>query len=76
MTSNRKVALLVGAATCLGAMIYAAPIFGADDSTMTMSLEPLAMTESIPDNELMMAPLRREAKAALAKLQTAIAAAE
>ena len=74
MTSNRKVALLVGAATCLGAMIYAAPIFGADDSTMSFgNIEPIAMTETIPDNELMMAPLRREAKAALAKLQTAAA---
>ena len=43
MTSNRKVALLVGAATCLGAMIYAAPIFGADDSTMSFgNIEPIA----------------------------------
>ena len=75
MSSGRKYALLVGAATCLMALVYAAPIFGAEDSLLSQGVEVLIVADNtaigIPDNEAMMAPLRQEAKAALSRLQTA-----
>jgi hypothetical protein len=75
MSSGRKYALLVGAATCLMALVYAAPIFGAEDSFLSQDVEVLIVAENgvngVPDNEAMMAPLRQQAKAALSRLQTA-----
>ena len=71
MSSNRKYALLVGAATCLLALIYAAPIFGADDSLLPRVLEAQVVADNTADNEAMMGPLREQAKAALARLRTA-----
>jgi len=76
MSSGRKYALLVGAATCLMALVYAAPIFGAEDSLLlSQDVDVLMVAENgangVPDNEAMMAPLRQQAKAALARLQTA-----
>lgn len=78
MSSNRKFAILVGAATCLLAVIYAAPIFGADDPLMSTRMEigglpaPSAANDVVED-EAMMAPLRQQANAALARLEIAAA---
>ena len=75
MSSGRKYALLVGAASCLMALVYAAPIFGAEDSLLSQGVDVLIVVDDsangVPDNEAMMAPLRQEAKAALSRLQTA-----
>jgi len=75
MLSSRKFALLIGAATCLLAMISAAPIFGADDPLLSMHVEPLP-AQDIADNEAMMGPLRQQASAALLRLELAAAAHE
>jgi len=76
MSSNRKLALLIGAATCLLAMMYTAPIFGADDPLMAMRVEVGTTTTQdvaagAADNEAMMRPLRQQASAALMRLELA-----
>jgi len=74
MTSNRKFALLIGAATCLLAVMYTAPIFGADDPLMSMRIEVGALPmQDVADNEAMMGPLRQQASAALMRLELAAA---
>ena len=71
MSSRWKFALLAGAAACALGLSYAAPIFGADDATLPPHIEPLVLAETLDDNEALMAPVRREAAVALAKLQAA-----
>jgi hypothetical protein len=72
MTSNRKFALLVGAATCLLAMMYAAPIFGADETVLSEQIEPIITAQDFPDiDDAFMIPVRAQASAALARLQAA-----
>jgi len=69
MSTNRVIALLVGAATCLFALVYAAPIFGADRFMAPQGFEGLLIATDMPDAEAMMAPLRLQAYTALAKLE-------
>jgi hypothetical protein len=70
MTSNRKFALLIGAATCLLALMYAAPIFGADETMFWRQSEPVIMAQNTVDaDDAFMAPVREQANAALARLQ-------
>jgi hypothetical protein len=70
MSSSWKFALLVGAAACALGLISAAPTFSADDMTMPR-IEPMIVAANPTDDEALMAPVRREAATALAKLQAA-----
>ncbi len=71
MSSRWKFALLVGAAACTLGLICAAPVFSADDMTMPLRVEPMVVAENLADDDALMAPVRREAATALAKLQAA-----
>jgi len=65
MSLRRTLTFLVGTAAGLFALIYAAPILGAN----VFQVDGMVIAQTLPDGEEMMAPLRLEAEAALARLQ-------
>jgi hypothetical protein len=65
MSLHRKVTLLAGTAACLFAIVYAAPIFGA----AAFQTDAVVTAQNPAEDEALMAPLRFEAQAALARLE-------
>jgi hypothetical protein len=65
MSLHRKVTLLAGTAACLFALVYAAPIFGA----AAFQTDAVVTAQNPAEDEALMAPLRFEAQAALARLE-------